>query len=70
MPIVNSQAEGQEGPVVSPRFWIYWAITIPVTLLVLAIWGVWIRVVMYMHRKEDDGLLTRDVYNYDEVGKA
>lgn len=25
-------------PVVSARFWIYWAFTIPITLLVLSLW--------------------------------
>jgi hypothetical protein len=29
--------------VINPSFWIYWAITIPATFLVLAIWRIWYR---------------------------
>jgi hypothetical protein len=29
------------GPVVNNRFWIYWAITIPVTIFIVGIWHVW-----------------------------
>ena len=29
--------------VVSKRFWVYWAVTIPVTLLVIIPWAVWTR---------------------------
>ena len=35
--------------VLSSRFWIYWAITGPLTLLVFAIWFFWLRT----HRKHD-----------------
>lgn len=27
--------------VVKPNFWIYWAVTIPLTLLILALWKLW-----------------------------
>ena len=37
-----SESSSQSGPsVVSNRFWIYWAVTIPLTILVIIIWRVW-----------------------------
>jgi hypothetical protein len=39
MTFFNFQNEG--GYVVSPRFWIYWAFTIPITFIITAIWYVW-----------------------------
>jgi hypothetical protein len=38
-----SQSSSQSGAssVVSNRFWIYWAVTIPLTVLVIIIWRVW-----------------------------
>jgi hypothetical protein len=35
-----------------PQFWIYWAVTIPLTLLVIGIWAVWISVVSQRHKRE------------------
>lgn len=29
------------GPQVSPQFWIYWVVTIPVTVIIVAFWYVW-----------------------------
>jgi hypothetical protein len=29
--------------VVSPRFWIYWVVTVPLTLVVLTIWSIWLQ---------------------------
>jgi len=43
MEMFNWQAP-QGASVVSSRFWIYWAITVPLTLLVFSIWTVWIRI--------------------------
>ncbi|CAG8956160.1 hypothetical protein HYFRA_00012077 [Hymenoscyphus fraxineus] len=40
MPLFNWDSETQAG-VVNGRFWIYWAVTIPGTLLVLASWRAW-----------------------------
>lgn len=37
----NWQASGTE-PVLSSRFWIYWAVTLPLTLLVLSVWLSWL----------------------------
>lgn len=44
MPLLNWQAGmGQEvnDYVILPRFWIYWAITLPLTIVVLVLWGIW-----------------------------
>jgi hypothetical protein len=40
MPLFNWDAETQSG-VVKSRFWIYWAITVPGTVLVLVVWRLW-----------------------------
>lgn len=41
MTMFNWQA--QNGQVLSSHFWIYWAVTVPVTLLVLLVWVLWAR---------------------------
>lgn len=38
-----------DGMVVSKRFWIYWAVTVPLTFLTLLIWVLWTRPAR-MHR--------------------
>ena len=30
------------GPVVSPYMWLYWAISIPLTVLVVVVWRIWL----------------------------
>ena len=40
MPLLNWQAPKAES-VVSHRFWIYWAVTIPLTAAVLLLWSTW-----------------------------
>ena len=40
MTFFNFQAEGED-PEVSSRFWIYWVVTVPVTVAIVAIWYVW-----------------------------
>jgi hypothetical protein len=33
---------GENGWMVSHRFWIYWAITVPVTIVVVVVWSIWL----------------------------
>ena len=40
MPLLDWQAP-RGGPVVSHRFWIYWAVTVPLTAVVLLLWSTW-----------------------------
>ena len=41
MPLFNWSADsGQD--VLTNRFWVYWALTIPLTVVVMAIWWIWI----------------------------
>jgi len=51
MPLFNWDAETQSG-VAKSRFWIYWAITVLGTVLVLAVWRVW-WVFTYWNQKRD-----------------
>ena len=52
MPLFDWQA-ARGSPVVTHRFWIYWAITIPLTIVVVAIWFVWIAMKASRHARED-----------------
>lgn len=36
--------------VVSKRFWVYWAVTIPLTVLTLVVWVLWTRRQARVHR--------------------
>lgn len=49
MPLFEWDAVG-EGMVVSNRFWIYWAVTVPLTFLTLAVWVLWTRRQAKVHR--------------------
>jgi len=42
VPLFNWDAESWSG-VAKSRFWFYWAITLPLTILTLVIWIVWQR---------------------------
>jgi hypothetical protein len=37
----QSSSDTQGESVVSNKFWIYWAVTVPLTLLVMVLWRVW-----------------------------
>ena len=44
------------GPSVSDQFWIYWAVTIPVTAIIVGIWYVWEKRREAKYNKEDTDL--------------
>ena len=48
MSMFNWQASAGTN-VLSSRFWVYWAVTVPLTLIVLAVWYFWLR----QHRSHD-----------------
>lgn len=39
--------------ILNQRFWIYWAVTIPLTLGTVTIWVIWIRRQLILGRRED-----------------
>jgi hypothetical protein len=43
--------EGEK--VIQDRFYIYWAVTIPLTIVVLAVWTIWVRVILRIYGRED-----------------
>lgn len=51
MTFFNFQDPGQDQ--VSDSFWIYWAVTIPVTILIVGVWWVWERRREAKYDKED-----------------
>ena len=53
MPLFNWQADTGD-LVVSTRFWVYWAISIPLTVVVVLLWIIWIRMTDRRRRKEDE----------------
>lgn len=34
--------DAAENKLVNRRFWLYWAVTIPLTILVLTVWSIWV----------------------------
>ncbi|KAL1880606.1 hypothetical protein Daus18300_001217 [Diaporthe australafricana] len=53
----NGLTDGNDnGPVVAPTFWIYWAVAIPITLIIVIIWWIWDRTREARYAKEDDDL--------------
>ncbi len=49
MPLFEWNAAG-DGMIVSKRFWVYWAVTVPLTCLTLAVWVLWTRRQARMHK--------------------
>ncbi|KAF6823621.1 hypothetical protein CMUS01_10612 [Colletotrichum musicola] len=49
MELFNWSPENGE-PIVSPRFWIFWAVAVPLTLVVLTVWLLWLK----MHRRREE----------------
>jgi len=41
-------------PIISPWFWVYWVITIPVTLFVLGLWYIWHRHIKNIKMKKTE----------------
>lgn len=37
----SSDSSGSDPPVVSNQFWIYWAVTIPLTIVIVLCWYIW-----------------------------
>ncbi|KAH9203582.1 hypothetical protein DL95DRAFT_142809 [Leptodontidium sp. 2 PMI_412] len=60
MPLFNWQANSS-GEIIGPHFWVYWVFAIPLTGLVLGIWGVWIRLILRKHGKEDQEVRERSL---------
>ena len=49
MPLFEWNAVG-DGILVSKRFWVYWAVTVPLTFLTLVVWVLWTRRQARVHR--------------------
>ena len=52
MPLFQWDAVG-DSKIVSNRFWIYWAVTVPLTFLTLLVWVLWTKRQARMHRSLD-----------------
>jgi hypothetical protein len=65
-PLFNWDA-GPGETVVIARFWIYWAVTVPLTLVTIASWLLWTHRQALLHREQD--LEARDELRRDIAGK-
>ncbi|KAF3218167.1 hypothetical protein TWF106_007761 [Orbilia oligospora] len=62
MPVLNWEAKSYP-EVTTDKFWVYWAVTLPMTLLVILTWIVWTKRQSWLNRKDhEEGMKT-----YDEV---
>ncbi|KAK6520846.1 hypothetical protein TWF506_001089 [Arthrobotrys conoides] len=62
MPILNWEAKSYS-EVMTDKFWVYWAVTLPMTLLVVLAWVAWTKRQSWLNRKDhEEGMKT-----YDEV---
>lgn len=60
----------QATPVVSNRFWIYWAVTIPLTLVTLLVWYYWTKRQTKIHRRQESKAQDALQNDIDEKGNA
>lgn len=56
------------GGIATHHLWIYWAVTVPLTVLVLSTWAIWIHFRIRRHDREDLETRQKDVYGREEVG--
>ncbi|KAK6536837.1 hypothetical protein TWF281_001047 [Arthrobotrys megalospora] len=62
MPVLNWEAKSYSD-VMTEKFWVYWAVTLPMTLLVVLAWVAWTKRQSWLSRKDhEEGMKT-----YDEV---
>jgi Mg2+ and Co2+ transporter CorA len=66
MPLLNWDAE-RAGEVPNPRFWIYWVVTVPLTLVVYIASLLWSRKDQLLRRKEDRE--AREQVGFNQAGK-
>lgn len=52
MPLLSWNAS-QGSPILNSRFWIYWAVTAPLTITTLVIWLTWTHRQSLLHRAQD-----------------
>jgi flagellar biosynthesis/type III secretory pathway M-ring protein FliF/YscJ len=57
MPLFDWPASTPSHIATTSNFWVYWAVTVPLTILVLAIWTVWIKVVVPRQNRQDEKTL-------------
>lgn len=55
-PTSASSQDNSSPPVVSPQFWIYWAVTGPVTIAIVLLWYIWEKRREKRYREEDSEL--------------
>ncbi|MCJ1371249.1 hypothetical protein MMC20_002464 [Loxospora ochrophaea] len=67
MPFFQVQnGQGQSG-LVANQFWIYWAVTVPLTFVVLLVWIIWIRWSQYLHAQQDAAARSGKENNPEEL---
>ncbi len=59
MTFFNWQSSNPNGLYVSPLFWIYWAVTIPLTIAVVGSYVLWDRKLSMKAHKEDEAIELR-----------
>jgi hypothetical protein len=47
--------------IITSRFWLYWAVTIPLTIIVLAIWTCYLLWISALQRKEEKIIQTENI---------
>lgn len=52
----SSASSSSNPPVVSNQFWIYWVVTIPLTIVIVLIWYIWERRREKRYAEEDTAL--------------
>jgi hypothetical protein len=57
MPLFDWTSSTSSHIATTPSFWIFWAITIPLTLLVLTIWAAWMKIVVPRQQLQDEEIL-------------
>ena len=69
MPLFDWASSTSGHIVINPNFWIFWAITGPLTLLVLALWAAWMKIVVPRQQIRDEETLEtwKDEVKKDET---
>jgi len=68
MPLFDWEASTSSS-VVKTRFWIYWAVTVPATVIVLVLWRMWFKFDHWRMARGEAGSFWNDAWTWLKNGR-
>jgi hypothetical protein len=68
MPLFDWEASSNSS-ILKPRFWIYWAVTVPATAVILVLWRMWFKFDHWRLEHSDGASIYRDYITWLKSGR-